>query len=75
MMKKFRLKTCFICKKTYLERIKLGRTSRSRNICPECKENAWWRKLSSGGDGLYFCTKCNWVEDATKPIKTTDNRT
>ena len=31
-------------------------------ICPKCDGKTYWREISSGGDGLQFCSKCNWVE-------------
>ena len=35
-------------------------------ICPDCGEKLFFRELSSSGDGLMFCPKCNWIEDPTK---------
>ena len=31
-------------------------------ICPKCDGKTYWREISSGGDGLQFCSNCNWVE-------------
>ena len=33
--------------------------------CPKCQTKATLHEISSGGDDLYMCPKCSWVEDPT----------
>jgi len=37
--------------------------------CPECGNNIRWKQFSSGGDGLYVCDKCGWVESCNTQFK------
>ena len=34
--------------------------------CPKCDGKTYWREISSGGDGLHFCTNCDWVDGSWK---------
>lgn len=32
-------------------------------LCPKCRTELRWREISSGGDGITYCPKCDWYED------------
>ena len=37
-------------------------------VCPECKSDLILEEVSSGGDDLLYCSRCDWVEEFGKPI-------
>ena len=45
---------------------RLNELGEKRMKCPECNSECGLVVLSSGGDDLYICDSCSWVEDPTK---------